>query len=78
MEKHFTINQENAKAAAERFAANNNGQVRRQMAILDSQSLFDCICDDDEAAQLDWSGEVNAYEVIDQDYNTMAYFAYWE
>lgn len=65
-----------ALAAAEQFAASNNGMVKGSV-IRDERSKFDF--EDDEIQSICWSGEISAILVRDKDtYEEIGAFAYWD
>ena len=65
-----------ALAAAEQFAAENNGMVRG-LVTRDDRSRFDF--EDDEMQRICWSGEMNAISVVDKDtLEEIGAFAYWD
>lgn len=65
-----------ALAAAEQFAASNNGTVKGYTS-LDHNSKVDF--EDDEMQNTRWSGEVSAILVRDKDtYEEIGYFGYWD
>lgn len=65
-----------ALAAAEQFAASNNGMVKGSV-IRDEHSKFDF--EDDEIQSICWSGEISAILVRDKDtYEEIGAFAYWD
>lgn len=73
---YFYYTHQAAQAAAEDFAAKNNGHIARQSMTLDDGCDFD-YCDE-ESVNLCWSGEVSALVVRDNDtYEDVAYFAGW-
>ena len=63
-------------AAAEKFAASNNGTVKGYTS-LDHNSKVDF--EDDEMQNTHWSGEVSAILVRDKDtYKKIGTFGYWD
>jgi hypothetical protein len=67
---------EDALAAAEAFAAENNGFIANDEATFDDRHRF--YYADTKANNLCWSGEVSAIIVRDNDsYEDVAYFASW-
>lgn len=77
MTKQFHYTYEAAMEAAQEFAKNNNGWIRKVRQ--DERSLLGCEYADDQAANLCWSGEVSAIEVDDNDTDeVIGIFAHWE
>ena len=74
--KAIYYSRENAKAAAEKFASENNGIVQVSKYGADHRTNFDY--EDDDMQSMCWSGEVAAFEVIGNDnYEVIGLFAYW-
>lgn len=72
---HYYYN--DALAAAEAYAAENNGHIAKQSATFDDSHRF--YYADEMSRNLIWSGEVSAIIVRDNDsYEDLEYFAYWD
>ncbi len=73
---NFNYYYEDALAAAEAYAAENNGHIAKESATLDDRTRFHY--DDVASRNLCWSGEVAAIIVRDNDTcEDVEYFAYW-
>lgn len=73
---NFNYYYEDALAAAETYAADNNGHIAKDSVTLDDRTRFHY--DDIKSRNLCWSGEVNAIVVRDNDtFEDVEYFAYW-
>lgn len=73
---NFNYYYEDALAAAEAYAAENNGHIAKESATLDDRTRFNY--NDIKSRNLCWSGEVAAIIVRDNDsYEDVECFAYW-
>lgn len=79
MTKQFHYTYEAAMEAAQEFAKNNNGWIRKDEIWADDRSLQGCEYADEKADNLCWSGAVAAIEVDDNDTGAIiGIFAHWE
>ncbi len=76
MKKQFHYFYADAMEAAKAFAKENNAYIGNDVAA-DDRSLQGCEYMDDKADGLDWSGEVSAIMVEDEDGKPIGIFAYW-
>ena len=75
--KAIYYSQKDAKAAAEKFASENNGYVKVSKYGADDRTKFDF--EDDKMRSMCWSGQVAAFEVLDnKNYEEIGLFAYWD
>lgn len=83
MKAFFNYYYEDAQANAEKYAAEHNGYIAKNSAVVDDRCYFEYLDEIDtesykKAVNLCWSGETSAIIVrSNETYEDIAYFAGW-